>query len=309
MGLRIQTNSSSLTAQRSLNESLRENETALERLSSGYRINRAADDAAGLAISEHMRSDLASLAMAKRNANDGISLVQTAEGSLSDISTILIRLKELAVQAASDTITDNEREFIELEFGALKDEIDRTTRVTEFNGTYLLAGDQNESELPSELFKNSNKSPLNIQVGKSYYDFIDDSDEFSPVNVINIDLRKFNTNTSEHGLDIGSSKEKDRASVISVDMARKSLTSLEDAINKVSSYRAALGAIQNRLTSTTSLLGIRIENTASTNSRIRDTDFAEETARLIKSDILKATGSSVLAQANHMPEIALKLIG
>ena len=185
MGLVIQTNMSSLNAQRNLAVSSQALAKHTERISSGYRINHAADDAAGLAISEKLKSNVRALLQAKRNTADGISLVQTAEGGLQEISNILIRLKELSVQSASDTIGDTERGHIQKEFGALKDEVNRIAYSTEFNGTRLLTGDAN---IPAELLKNSNDSPLEIQVGDSYHYGVDSILNSNPTHVIRLDL-------------------------------------------------------------------------------------------------------------------------
>ena len=165
MGLRIRTNTTSINAQRKLQDSTNMLRKTMAKLTSGERINKAADDAAGLAVSESLRADLRSLKMARRNANDGISLVQTTEGGLVETNNVLVRLRELAVQAASDTISDLERGFLDKEFVALKDEIERLAITTEFNGTRLLVGD---AELPEELGF-SNAYPLEIQVGKDYF--------------------------------------------------------------------------------------------------------------------------------------------
>ncbi|TWW08443.1 hypothetical protein E3A20_24300, partial [Planctomyces bekefii] len=181
MGLRIRTNVQSLVAQRHMGLSSYEVGRATERLSSGYRINRGADDAAGFAISEVLRADIASLNQARRNANDGISLVEVAEGGLSEINNIMVRLRELSVQAASDTIGARERQYLNQEFFALKDEVDRIAIGTEFNGTRLLTG---RAEIPEELREHHNYSPLEVQVGKDYYTMADSVEAPNPISVI-----------------------------------------------------------------------------------------------------------------------------
>lgn len=308
MGLRIQTNLQSMNAQRTLVNATEANNSSIEKLSSGFRINKASDDAAGLAISEKLRADIRGLNQAKRNASDGISLVQVAEGGLNEVGNILTRLRELAVQGASDTIGDTERGFLNKEFSALKDEIDRINKSTEFNGTMLLVGDQ--SNLPEELRNKSNQYPLEIQVGKNYLTESDNAENRNQVNVIKIDLQEINSSTdSEEGLNIGSAENEDGTRVDSKAGAQSSITRLDEAISKVSGYRAYLGSVQSRLGSTVSNLSVQTENYSAANSRIRDTDFAEETAKLTQSNILKQSGVAVLAQANQSPQAALRLLG
>jgi len=318
MGLRIQTNVQSLTAQKNLSISTKANEESMEKVSSGYRINKASDDAAGLAISDRLRSDIRGLGMAKRNANDGISLVQTAEGGMNEISNILTRLRELSVQGASDTIGNTERGFIHKEFNTLKDEIDRITVSTEYNGTTLLAS--GTEGLPDSITKHSNLPPLEIQVGKNWDAQTDGKDaggEFgrNPVNVIRVNFDKINTGTMGLSLGKASDESIDSAGVFmegdenqSKLRAQQSITKLDAALEKVAGFRSDLGAVQSRLNSTISNLSTQTENYAAANSRIRDTDFAEETAKLTQSNILKQAGVSVLSQANQTPSMALSLL-
>lgn len=307
MGMRIQTNIQSLNAQRQLTNATQANDAAIEKLSSGYRINKASDDAAGLAISEKLKADIRGLNMAKRNANDGISLVQTAEGGLNEVGNILTRLRELAVQGASDTIGDNERGFLNKEFFQLKDEVDRITKSTEYNGTMLLVGDQ--SNLSDNLKNRSNQYPLEIQVGKNHYADVDGADQRNAVNVIKINLEEINANTEgEAGLNIGSVDSGEGTRVDSKATSQTSIDTLDKAINKVAGYRAYLGSIQSRLSSTVNNLAVQSENFSAANSRIRDTDFAEETAKMTQSNILKQAGTSVLSQANQNPQGALSLL-
>lgn len=307
MGLRIQTNVQSLNAQRNLNASIQKNGEALEKLSSGYRINKASDDAAGLAISEKLKADIRSLNMAQRNANDGISLVQTAEGGLNEIGNSLSRLRELSVQAASDTIGDRERGFLNKEFMALKDEIERITRSTEYNGTMLLVGDQDEQ---AEALRNrSNPYPLEIQISKDYYGEIDSGDNRNPVNVIRIDLQNVNSTLGEGGLGLGTVDDDSGTRVDNKVDAQRSINTVDAAISKVAEHRAYLGSIQSRLGSTVRNLSIQSENFSAANSRIRDTDFAAETAEMTQSNIVKQAGVAILSQANQTPQAALRLLG
>ena len=185
MGLRIRTNIQSVNAQRNLQQITQKQAKHIERLSSGFRINKAADDAAGLAISEVLRADIRSLDQARRNANDAVSLVQVAEGGLEEVNNIMIRLRELSIQAASDTVGKRERGYLNREFMALKDEIDRIALSTEYNGTKLLIGNK---DVDPELLVDQNHSPLEIQVGKDYLPGRDSLDSANPINVIRLDF-------------------------------------------------------------------------------------------------------------------------
>ncbi|KAB8038091.1 flagellin FliC [Silvanigrella paludirubra] len=324
MGLRIQTNIQSLNSQRALSISTMANDLSMEKLSSGFRINRAADDAAGLAISEKIKADVRGLNMAKRNANDGISMVQVAEGGMNEIGNILNRLRELSVQGASDTIGNNERNFINKEYTALKDEIDRITNSTEYNGSLLLVGSNAEDKIPDpKMLDRANTPPFEIQVGKNWYkgvdaQGIDDPFGRNPVNIIRIKFDQIDTSTVGLKLgrgndnteeSIGVYQEGEKDSTISKNRAQRSIAKIDDAINTIAGFRADLGAIQNRLNSTISNLAIQSENFSAANSRIRDTDFAEETTRNTQSNILKQAGVAVLTQANQSPSAALRLLG
>lgn len=277
MGLRINTNVVSLSAQRSLGNTNQAQESSLAKLSSGTRIVRSADDAAGLAISEKLKAQVRGVNQAERNANDGISMIQIAEGGLNEVSSILTRLRELSVQAASDTIGDAERKFTDLEYQNLKQEIERISQVTEFNGKKLLTGE-------GETY--------DFQIGINNDDFQDR---------IKFDTAMLNSSIENLGVsEIG---------VDSKEGAQESLAVLDDAIQKVSGQRAELGAKQNRLSSTIQNLQVSSENLNAANSRIRDTDYAMETAKNAKLNILNAAGTSVLSQANSQGNMALKLIG
>jgi len=277
MGFRINTNVASLSAQRSLGINNRESQNTLSKLSSGSRITRASDDAAGLAISEKLNARIKSTAQANRNANDGISMVQTAEGGLDEVSNMLTRLRELSIQSASDTVGDTERSFSDMEYQNLKQEIERISQVTEFNGMKLLSGQGDK---------------LDFQIGVNNDDFQDR---------ISYDVQ--NTNASIASLGV------DSLSVATKEGAQNSLQNIDSAIEKVSGQRAALGAIQNRLISTSNNLQITNENLSSANSRIRDVDYAQASADNAKNNILGQAGTAVLAQANQQGQNALRLIG
>ena len=276
MGLRINTNVASLNAQRNLFGTKASLDKSLERLSSGHRINRAGDDAAGLAISENLRAQIRGLKQASRNVQDSISLIQVAEGGLNETSSILIRLRELAVQAASDTIGPVERQFLNVEFDQLLSEIDRIADATEFNGTNLL---------------NGTGAILDFQVGIRNDPAIDR---------LSFDASKADANTAALGVNLTSVA--DKAS------AQNSLAAIDAAIMNVNAMRADFGALQSRLQSTFTNLQISHENLSAANSRIRDVDVAEETAELTKSNVLMQAGTSVLAQANQSTAIALSLL-
>lgn len=277
MGFRINTNVASLQAQNSVGKVNRETQESFAKLSSGNRITKSADDAAGLAISEKLKTEIRSAQQANRNANDGISMVQTAEGGLNETSNILTRMRELAIQSSSDTVGDVERGMTDLEYQQLKSEMERISQVTQFNGKTLLNGEGEKQE---------------FQVGTG-------ADEFK--DRIGFDPSSLNSGVEALGVS--------SLSVGSKEGAQESLASIDSAIEKVSGQRAVLGALQNRLTSTSNNLQTYTENMSAANSRIRDVDYAEETAKQARNSIIGSAGTSVLAQANMNGQSALKLIG
>ncbi len=277
MGLRIATNVTALNAQRQISNTRANLDRTLERLASGSRINHAGDDAAGLAISENLKAQVRGIRQAKRNALDGVSLIQVSEGGLNEISNILVRLRELAIQSASDTIGDTERQFSDREYQSLKQEIDRIANVTAFNGTPLLNG-------KSGIFE--------IQVGI----------QNNPI----LDRVVYNGERSDASLD---ALKLGGESVATKQGAQLSLSVIDDALIRTNSIRADLGAMQNRLQSTINNLAISDENLSAANSRIRDTDMAEEVSEMTKQNILMQTGIAVLGNANTTNSAALKLLG
>lgn len=277
MGLRINTNIQSMQAQRSLSRVGNEQSKAYSQLASGERINKAGDDAAGLAISEKLKAEIRGTSQAVRNAGDGISVIQTAEGGLNEVSNILIRLRELSVQAASDTVGDNERKFTDMEYQQLTSELERVAQSTEFNGIKLLNGEGEQ---------------MDVQVGTKNDPF-QDRISFDPAS----------TNATISSLNLQGS-----GVVTKVD-AQSNLEKLDSAINQVNSNRANLGALQNRLQSTISNLEVKNENMSAANSRIRDTDIAQATAEMARTNILNQAATSVLASSNSSPSTALRLIG
>lgn len=275
MPLRINNNIASLSAQKNLTMATNKLGGSFEKLSSGLRITKAADDAAGLAISERMRADVASFAQASRNASDGISLVQTAEGALNEISSILTRMRELAVQSSNGTFSNEDKDTLDNELQELVGEIDRISQASEFNGTNLLDG---------------SSSTLTLQVGKGTSTSIDQ-----------ITVTLDNTRTSAltiDSLDIGSGGSTSTA-----------LTNIDAAINEVARVRGQFGAAQNRLQSTVNNLAVSIENLQAAESGIRDVDVAEETSKLTRNSIIQQAAISILAQANVQPQAALSLLG
>lgn len=277
MGLRINTNVASLSAMRTLSNTKNSLDATLERLASGSRINRAGDDAAGLAISENLRASIRGYRQAKRNAQDGISLIQVTEGGLNEVSNMIVRLRELAIQAASDTIGDKERSFTDREFQALKSEIQRVADSTNFNGTEVLNGSAGIFEIQVGIHNN----PMSDRVVYNA--------ESSNVTLETLGLVGESVSTK-----IG---------------AQTSLAALDNALYRVNSVRADLGAMQNRLQSTINSLAISDENLSAANSRIRDADLAQEVSDMTKNNILMQSGISVLGQANNQSQVALKLLG
>jgi len=277
MGLTIATNVAAQATARTLANTMQDLNKSYQRLSSGERITQAGDDAAGLSISENLRGQIRSLSQSERNANDGISFAQVAEGGLTEISNIMIRLRELAIQAGSDTVGDRERGFINQEAKSLVQEVDRISNVTNFNGTPLLNGQ-------------AAKGTLEFQVG------IHNKEE----DRIKFDASAIDVRAGTLAID-GLNYE-------NVDDARDAIQKIDDAMGQVFKNRANLGSMQNKLQSTVRSIGNAKENLSEARSRIADTDIAAETSQLIRGNILQSAGISVLAQANSAPQQALKLL-
>ena len=285
MGIRVNTNVASLNAQRHLYNTTVKFQKSMERLSSGMRINRSGDDAAGLAISESLKSDIRALQQASRNAADGISLVQVAEGSLDEVNNILLRLRELAEQSATETLGEDERTYLDSEFQELLQEIDRISTTAEFNGIMLLDGS-------SQI--------LDVQVGIG----TDAATSAVPIDLTQIissdDLNlTFNTNPAIGVNILGTNG----------DTARAVIGLVEAATGTVSSVRSGFGAAQNRLESSIRNIGMTAENLAAANSRIRDVDVALETSNMTSLQILQQAGVSILSQSNMTSQLALNLMG
>ncbi len=288
--MRIRTNVSSLTTQRYMTQNTEAMKTSLERLASGYRINRSADDAAGLAVSESIRGKVRGLNQAKRNANDAISMVQTAEGGMNEISNILIRLRELTVQSASDTLGTQERGYLNREYTQLVDEVDRIAKTAEFNGIKLF-GDDERSQFVIQVGTNGSTPDENL-------DTISISLEGLKFSSESLGLGKDN----EIGPNLGGTDSPDRNSIA------EKLGTVDNALNRIASERSTLGSVQSRLSSAINNLGVSVENLETAKSRIRDVDYASETAELTQNRILLQSNTAVLAQANQTPEMVLSLI-
>jgi flagellin len=291
MALRINTNPGSLNAQRQLAMTANAKEGSLKRLSSGLRINSASDDAAGLAISEKLKSQTRSLAVAERNSLDGISMLQTAEGALNEVSGILVRMRELSVQSSNGTLDSTDRTFLNEEFTALKSEINRIADVTEFNNHNLVDGTYSGSG-----------NGVDFQVGIYA----------SSPNQITREIADVHASQIGNGAASGGggtpAASVEAANISSVTSSRAAIATLDQAITDISDNRSDIGATMNRLQTTITNLQSARENLSAANSRIRDVDVAAESAEMTKNNILMQAGVSVLAQANASPQMALNLI-
>lgn len=292
MGLRIKTNIASINTQRTMTTSSNAVGESMAKLSSGFRINKAADDAAGLAVSETMKAKMRSLGQAQRNAMDGVSIVQTAEGSMNEVSNILVRLRELATQAASDTLGNTERSYANREYSQLVDEVQRISNTTNWNGLQLLGGQD----------KVGDPTMFTLYVGAG-------SGTEENTDTIRIGVENVRINAEELGLGTGAEIGPEKiGDDFSRETAAAKLGVIDKALEDISGSRSYLGATQSRLNSAINNLGVQIENLKSANSRIRDVDFAEETATLTQNRILQQAGAAVLSQANSAPELALQLL-
>ena len=285
--LSIRTNVSSLNAQKSLSHSSSMLESSMAKLSIGMRITRASDDAAGLGVSANLSAQVRSYNQAQRNAGDGMSVVQTAEGALNEVSSILTRLRELTMQSSSDGISNTERAFVQEESDALIDELDRIDATTEFNGTNIFGA----------------ATALTFQVGirATAEDFITLDTSAMEVDAASL------TNGTDTISDLLAGGT--HALNVSATQSRTALSVIDGAISQVSGFRSELGAVANRLSSASSTIAAAAESSAAANSRVRDVDVAEETANMAKANILQQAGVAVLAQANQQPQVALKLLG
>jgi flagellin len=279
MGLRINTNVASINAQRNLAEASGRLSGSLEKLSSGKRINRAGDDAAGLATSESLRANMRGTRQAARNASDGISLVQVAEGGLNETTNILIRLRELAIQGASDSVGPVEKGYLDEEYQQLVQEIDRISRTTRFNGQDLLTG---ESEYET----------MDFQVGPT-------GEEISR---IQFDAKRANATVGGDGINVEGTGVADKA------IAQSSLKNIDDALQKINGIRAGFGAMQSRFQSAINNARVSHENQASAYARIADADIAFESSQFARNMIVTQAATAVLRNSNDYVQLALKLL-
>jgi flagellin len=286
MALTINTNLISMNAQRNLSMSQSSLATSMQRLSSGLRVNSAKDDAAGLSIATRMDAQVRGMTVASRNANDGISLAQTAEGSLGQVSDSLQRMRELAVQARNSTNSDADKDSLDKEFGQLANEIQRVLGGTTFNGKAILAGAS---------------GTLAFQVGAN-------TTGNDTVNLVTTNMTTDSTITTVAGTDnSGSGRAKIDSTASATDIATV-IDNIDAAINTVNTQRATMGAAQNRFTSVISNLQVGIENQSAAKSRIMDADFAAETANMSRANILQQAGNAMIAQANQLPQQVLTLL-
>lgn len=295
MGIRIRTNVTSLIAQRHLDNNNKILGKSLERLSSGYRINKSGDDAAGLAVTENMRGKIRGLGQAKRNANDAVSMLQVAEGAMNEMGNILVRMRELSVQAASDTFGDRDRAFLNREYTQLANEIDRIASTAEFNENKFFVTDEDNPRTnyiiqvgPNDTLPEANQDTLAINLEGLKFTTkelgIGKENEIGPVDM----------NNADEGPDRNTIAEK--------------LSVIDKSLERLASERATIGSLQSRLDSTINNLSISVENLNTSMSRIKDVDYAAETAILTRQKILTQSNLSVLSQANQLPEMALSLL-
>lgn len=276
MGLRVNTNTAAMHTQFQLRNNNKSIAKSMERLASGSRINRSADDTAGMAISENTRANLRGLKQSDRNAQDGISFTQVAEGGLNQIANILLRLRDLSLQAATDTLSGENRSLIALEYNQLLAEIDRLANSTEYNGSKLLSGVGDKIDFQINT-KNSDQADR-----------------------ISFDPAQADVSTTSLGIETSGTNTKA--------MAQDSLERIDRAINSVSELRGLFGSIQGRLNTASENILSNIENLSASNSRIKDVDVAEEASELARKNLMLQAGTSILAQANQQPGQALSLL-
>ena len=279
--LAINTNLGSITAQKNVSQNSRSLQQSIQRLSSGLRLNSASDDAAGMAVATGLRAQIGGYQQASRNANDAIAILQTAEGAYNTVGDNLMRMRELAVQAASDGLTDGERQYIKTEFQDIQDDIDRISNVTEYNGTKLLDGTAGSAGLMT--FQVGTRNTANDQ--------------------ITITLKDIDTGASSLNVVKGT------VGVSSLAQAQSAIASIDDAIDFLSTQRTEIGSKLNKLDNAVTNLGTTVQNLSQATSQIRDVDIASESAAFASAQVLQQAGVSMLAQANQLPNLALRLVG
>ena len=278
MSMVVNSNLSSLNALNNLNRTNKSLSDTFGRISSGLRINKAADDAAGLAVAENLDAGVRSLGMAKRNANDGIAVIQVAESATNEVANVLKRMRELAVQSSSETLESTERAYIQTEYTQLKSEIDRISDVTEFNGISLT---------------NATNTSLDVQVGMN-----NTTDDRIAVTLGDLGTSALALDTGAASISLGTAAS-----------AQAAITTLDNALNSLNDYRSPYGAVQTRLESSIRSLDTYSENLKAAESQIRDADFAQEAAEMSKQQIMQQAGTAILAQANSINQGAVRLIG
>ena len=289
MALRINYNFESISAQRNLSQTQSSFFKAIEQLSSGMRINKAADDAAGLAVSEKLKNQVRGLNQAQRNAQDAISLMQVAEGALNETHNLLARMRELSIQSANDTLTGSDRKHLQAEMDQLLAEVDRIASSSQFNGKSLLVG------------TSASQTSLVFHIGANT------GDEVS-VSLSSLDARAVGLSVSALGSSGYATTLGQLSSLSFQTSANAAIGTLDTAIESVSKSRALLGAVQNRMNSAVASLGVSAENTGAANSRIRDADVAQSVSEMVRTQILQQSTMAVLAQANQAPQMALQLL-
>lgn len=281
MPLAINTNLGSITAQKHVSSNSRNLQQSIQRLSSGLRLNSSADDAAGMAVATGLRAQVGGYQQATRNANDAIAILQTAEGAYNTVSDNLMRMRELAVQAASDGLTNTERDYIQTEFADIQQDINRISAVTEYNGTKLLDGSAGAS------------GTMTFQVGTRN----------SSNDQITIDLKTIDTSASSLNVATGTT------GVSSLGAAQSAIAEIDNAIDFLSTERTNIGSKLNKLDNAVTNLGTTVQNLSQATSQIRDVDIASESASFASAQVLQQAGVSMLAQANQLPNLALRLVG
>ena len=278
MSLVIQTNASSINAQRNMMQTGRNLNTSIQRLSSGLKVNSASDDAAGMAVTINLRAQIRGFEQAMENANDGIAILQTAEGSYNSISDIMIRMRELAVQASNDSLTNKERAYLDTEFEDLTAELTRISDVAEYNGQLLLdgtAGDGSGNMVFQVGTRNTTNDQITIQLG--------------------------NQDAATLGVDV--------LDLTDLANSQTAISTLDTALDTLATDRAILGSKINEMTAAVDNLATTVENLSTANSQIRDADISRESAAFTKNNVLMQSGVAMLSQANSIPQMALKLIG
>lgn len=306
MALTIKTNTAALMTRRQLDNSTNELKDSMGKLASGYRVNKSADDAAGLAVAERIRARVRSLGVAKRNASDAVSYVQTAEGALNEMSSLLIRMRELTSQAASDTIGNRERSFLDKEFQQIRQEVQRTVDITEFNGTKVLVPKEEADKI--QIFVGASNRGVDVEGNIPEYDEGEDPDVLTiDMSLLNEVSESLETITQDE-ISIVPDSPDGGATELGGTGTSDLISRIDNSINTVSGMRATFGAFQSRIEATMRNIDVSSENLQAARSRIVDADYAAETARFTRAKILSQAGLSVQSHANTLPEMVVALL-